>query len=65
MKLDRFFFQQEIPAELHSMAERYGAWKERKDEERKRNQIDAGGGRGGGGGASGRGCFKVPKFFLH
>ena len=43
------------------MAERFGAWKERKDEERKRNQLDAGG-RGsssGRGGASGRGCFKV------
>lgn len=32
-----FFFKQEIPSELVSMAERFGAWKERKDEERKRN----------------------------
>ena len=35
------------------MADRYAAWKVRKDEEKQRNNIDSG--RGGGG----RGCFKV------
>lgn len=46
------------------MADRFGAWKERKDEERKRNAMDAGGGRSGGfgcggGGGGGRGCHQV------
>uniref|UniRef100_A0A0N8BTU9 RNA helicase n=1 Tax=Daphnia magna TaxID=35525 RepID=A0A0N8BTU9_9CRUS len=50
---------QEVPPELIRMAERFAAWKERKDEERQRNAADMGGGggfrgRGGGGGRGGR-----------
>lgn len=44
---------QEVPAELIKMSERYAAWKERKDEERQRNAADMGGGFGGRGGRGG------------
>lgn len=46
---------QEVPEELYKMSERFSAWKERKDNERNRNVMDAGGFRGGREGGHGGG----------
>ncbi|XP_071449475.1 probable ATP-dependent RNA helicase DDX43 [Hetaerina americana] len=52
---------QEVPDELHKMAERHDAWVQRKHEEKELDRVDRGGrwsggrGRGGGGGRGGRG----------